>query len=87
MISVDAEVISVDAITKEQGGVIVGVTLVKVCCTRTLSDHMLSLMMQADSDVKEVYFNIYGIHCDPTAPFQWAKIAGACGFYVMCAVQ
>ena len=32
--------------------------------------------MQADSDVKEVYFNIYGIHCDPAAPFQWARIAG-----------
>ena len=29
----DAEVISIDAVVREPNGVIVGVTLVKVCCT------------------------------------------------------
>lgn len=30
----DAEVISIDAVVREPNGVIVGVTLVKVCCIR-----------------------------------------------------
>lgn len=30
-----------------------------------------------DSDPKEVYFNLYGIHCDPSTPLQWEKIAGS----------
>ena len=34
-------------------------------------------LFQRDSDPKEIFLNLYGIHCDPNAFFQWEKIAGA----------
>jgi len=34
-------------------------------------------LFQRDSDPKEIFLNLYGIHCDPNASFQWEKIAGA----------
>ena len=32
--------------------------------------------LQRDSDPKEFYFNLYGLHSIPSAPFNWDKIAG-----------
>ena len=85
--AVDAEVVSVDAITKEGGGVIVGVTLIKVFALCVWSDAMPLMICtsgQADADVKEVYFNIYGIHCEPALPVQWSRIAGAALVCTVC---
>ena len=31
---------------------------------------------QKGSDPKEIYFNLYGLHCPPSAPFHWDKVAG-----------
>jgi len=33
-------------------------------------------LVKRDSEPKEIFFNLYGIHCDPSEPFQWEKIAG-----------
>ena len=38
----------------------------------------LFINAQTDSDPKEVYFNLYGIHCDPSSSFQWERVAGKC---------
>ena len=35
-------------------------------------------LVKTNSEPKEVYFNLYGVHCDPTSPFSWDKIAGVC---------
>ena len=32
--------------------------------------------LQTDAHPKEVYCNLYGIHCDPAQPFQWERVAG-----------
>jgi hypothetical protein len=32
-------------------------------------------LVKRDSDPKEFYFNLYGLHCLPSAPFRWDKVA------------
>ena len=37
---------------------------------------LVLLLKQRDSDPKEFYFNVYGLQCVPSDPFNWDKIAG-----------
>ena len=47
-------------------------------CVREPSGLIVGVtLVKTNSEQKEVYFNLYGVHCDPTAPFSWDKIAGA----------
>ena len=77
----DAEVISIDAFVRKPNSVIIGVTLVKVCKGRHIvwtpgRYYGVVYSLQRDSDPKEFYFNLYGLHSIPSAPFNWDKIAG-----------
>ena len=33
-------------------------------------------LVKTDSEPKAFYLNLYGVHCDSTAPFKWENIAG-----------
>ena len=38
--------------------------------------YLIFLLSQTDTVPNEVYFNLYGIHCDSHSTFQWENIVG-----------
>lgn len=45
-------------------------------CVREPNGIIVGVTLIKNSEPKEVFFNLYGVKCDPEAPFSWDKVAG-----------
>lgn len=46
-------------------------------CVREPNGIIVGVTLIKNSEPKEIFFNLYGVKCDPEAPFSWDKVAGA----------